>query len=158
MWHFLYLSDVFRVGPTHPLNPVTTLNVPGPPLQGKGFPLSRGQPCSPSCAGREGQGRGIKWHNRKARRPFPVSFLAIKSQTPAEVLTPSKYTFPRPWPPLQSDLGLLSFLSGQPGPSSSFGAVWLVELEFSVDFPRLPVFVPSTRRLWFSQMYRIGHI
>lgn len=33
-----------------------------------------------------------------ARRPFPGGFLAIKSQTPAEVLTPSKYTFPYPRP------------------------------------------------------------
>lgn len=82
-----------------------------------------------------GAGRGIKWHNRKARRPFPVSFLTIKSQTPAEVLTPSKYTFPCPWPPLQSDLGLLCFLSGQPEFSAYFGAVWLVEPGFTVDFP-----------------------
>lgn len=44
------------------------------------------------CRGEVAQRRSL------ARRPFPGGFLAIKSQTPAEVLTPSKYTFPRPRP------------------------------------------------------------
>lgn len=44
------------------------------------------------CRGEVAQRRSL------GRRPFPGGFLAIKSQTPAEVLTPSKYTFPRPRP------------------------------------------------------------
>lgn len=100
MWHFLYLSAGSRVGPTRPKHTVTTPRSLVPVLDARektSTPVSqaiilRKQRCQ------EGRGRGIKWHNRKARRPFPVSFLAIKSQTPVEVLTPSKYTFPRPWP------------------------------------------------------------
>lgn len=41
-------------------------------------------------------------------------------------------------PPLQSDLGLRCFLSGQSGPSASLGAVLWSLARFSVDFPKPP--------------------
>lgn len=112
--------------------------VPGqacPPARpGAGSQSGRKRPLSSPAAARSLRCRGeVAQQENRSRRPF----LAIKSQTPAEVLTPSKYTFPRLRPPLQPSHGLRRFLSGQPGrclPRSS-GSRWGPDLVAFRDSP-----------------------
>lgn len=69
-------------------------------VRGAGGAAGTGTPSAPSCQGE------VALQEGHARRPFSGGLLAIKSQTQAEVLTPSKYTLPSPERPLQTQAGL----------------------------------------------------
>lgn len=96
MCHCSAFAGPLRDGPAHRLSPQERVRGawgPGVP-PGLGlppYPALRGVVCV--CGGGGGE---VAQQESLARRPFPGGFLAIKSQTPAEVLTPSKYTFPCP--------------------------------------------------------------
>lgn len=84
---------------------------------------------------RPGAARGkVAQQESLARRPFPGGFLAIKSQTPAEVLTLSKYTFPRPRLPL---LGALCMLRPRLAHAQSWRSLELGVGESSSLWPAL---------------------
>lgn len=144
MWHFLYLSADSRVGPTRPPNAVTT------PARSLDLDAGKRPPAPhpwgnrvPQAALPGGMGVGDKVAQQESQKALPSQLPRHKKPDSSRGPDPFQIYIPLParGPPLQFDLGLLCFLSGQPESSASFGAVWLVEPGFTVDFPSLPAFV-----------------
>lgn len=103
MCHCSAFAGPLRDRPAHRFSPQER----GRGAWGPGVPPGLGLPPSPARVGGRlvwcgvcvcWGGGEVAQQESLARRPFPGGFLAIKSQTPAEVLTPSKYTFPYPRP------------------------------------------------------------
>lgn len=86
---------------------------------------------------------GDKVAQQESQKALPSQLPRHKKPDSSRGPDPFQIYIPLParGPPLQFDLGLLCFLSGQPESSAPFGAVWLVKPGFTVDFPSRPAFV-----------------